>query len=123
MVESRTPQLTGNEIFRWGNFVSVSARSTQFLLLIIVSLFAPRPGLAQIIPDGTAGTQIQPEAEVRGLPSDVVEGGTIRNDILFHSFQEFNIETGRGVYFANPVDIRNILSRVTGGNGSNIDGV
>nr|MDJ0708022.1 filamentous hemagglutinin N-terminal domain-containing protein [Leptolyngbyaceae cyanobacterium MO_188.B28] len=111
-------------ILRWRNFTAalVLARPSQFLLLGVCSLLVSRPALAQLIPDATAGTQIQPEAEVRGLPSDVVEGGIIRNDILFHSFQDFNIEAGRGVYFANPADISNILSRVTGSNGSNIDG-
>ena len=111
-------------ILRWKNFTGalVSARPSQLLLLGVCSVLVSRPTLAQLIPDGTASTQIQPNIDVRGLPSDVVEGGTIRNDILFHSFQDFNIEAGRGVYFANPADIRNILSRVTGGNGSNIDG-
>jgi filamentous hemagglutinin family protein len=41
---------------------------------------------------------------------------------LFHSFQEFNVGQGRSVYFANPAQIQNILSRVTGGNASNILG-
>ena len=114
--------MVGLKTLRIKGCATTIALTSQFFLLCICALFAPRPGLAQIIPDATTGTQIQPEAEVRGLPSDVVEGGTIRNDILFHSFQDFNIETGRGVYFVNPADIRNILSRVTGGNGSNIDG-
>ncbi len=41
---------------------------------------------------------------------------------LFHSFQEFNVDEGRGVYFSNPDNIVNILSRVTGDNISQILG-
>ena len=39
-----------------------------------------------------------------------------------HSFQEFNIQKGRGVYFTNPNGVTNILTLVTGNNGSNILG-
>ena len=49
-------------------------------------------------------------------------GGAERGVNLFHSFLEFNIETGKGVYFANPVGIDNILARVTGNNISEIRG-
>ena len=109
-------------ILRWKKFTTVLglARPSQFLLLGVCSLLVSRPALAQLIPDGTAGTQIRLEAEVRGLPSDVVEGGTIRNDILFHSFQDFNVNTSQQVYFANPAGIENILSRVTGENISRV---
>jgi filamentous hemagglutinin family protein len=54
---------------------------------------------------------------------DVVEGGAIRNQNLFHSFSEFNIGEGRGVYFFSPSpDIQTIFSRVTGINRSDILG-
>ncbi|NER47398.1 MAG: filamentous hemagglutinin N-terminal domain-containing protein, partial [Symploca sp. SIO1A3] len=41
---------------------------------------------------------------------------------LFHSFLEFNVGKGERVYFANPVGIENILTRVTGNNVSEIGG-
>jgi filamentous hemagglutinin family protein len=57
------------------------------------------------------------------VPSiDVITGGAIRNSNLFHSFQTFNIEAGRGVYFFDPGNIQNIFSRVTGSSRSEIFG-
>ena len=41
---------------------------------------------------------------------------------LFHSFSEFNVAPGRGVYFDNPTTVVNILSRVTGTDPSDILG-
>ena len=63
-----------------------------------------------------------PDVEIKGLESDRVEGGAVRGNNLFHSFQEFNIKAGRGAYFTNPATIKNIFSRVTGVNPSEIFG-
>jgi filamentous hemagglutinin family protein len=71
-------------------------------------------------PDRALGTIVVPfNAQI-----DLITGGTRPgNGInLFHSFQEFNVRSGRAVYFANPAGVENILSRVTGGNPSNILG-
>jgi len=86
----------------------------------------PLPALAQLIPDNSLGTEssvVNLDRLVDGLPADLIEGGAARGGNLFHSFQEFNVATGQSVYFANPIDIENILTRVTGGNLSNIDGL
>ncbi|MBO9999533.1 MAG: filamentous hemagglutinin N-terminal domain-containing protein, partial [Cyanobacteria bacterium SID2] len=53
---------------------------------------------------------------------DRIDGGAIRGENLFHSFQEFNIEEGHTVNFSDPGSIENILTRVTGNNPSNILG-
>jgi len=82
-------------------------------------------GLAQISPDSTLGAEssvVTPNVIIHGLPSDRIDGGAIRGVNLFHSFQEFNVDAGRGAYFTSPAGIENILSRVTGGNRSNIQG-
>lgn len=48
-------------------------------------------------------------------------GRTI-NKNLFHSFARFDLAAGDVATFSGPPDIQNILSRVTGGNASSIDG-
>ena len=80
---------------------------------------------AQVIPDDTLGAEssvVTPDVLIREILSDRIDGGATRGANLFHSFLEFNIAEGRGVYFANPDGIENILSRVTGDNVSTILG-
>jgi filamentous hemagglutinin family protein len=48
-------------------------------------------------------------------------GKTVGNN-LFQSFSQFNLVNGDVATFSGPVNIRNILSRVTGGSASSIDG-
>jgi filamentous hemagglutinin family protein len=96
--------------------------------LINISLFFwffPHQSVAQIIPDGSLGNEnslVIREQLIKNLPSDLIEGGTTRGNNLFHSFTEFNINQGRGAYFTNPTGIKNILTRVTGNNISQIFG-
>ena len=96
-----------------------------FLLLVCLLSIPQLPTQAQIQPDNTLGSessQIIRDVTIKGINSDRVEGGVIRGNHLFHSFSEFNIEQQRGVYFANPANIINIFSRVTGNNPSSING-
>ncbi|MDJ0536422.1 MAG: filamentous hemagglutinin N-terminal domain-containing protein [Xenococcaceae cyanobacterium MO_207.B15] len=93
-------------------------------LIACSSLISPN-AIAQIIPDNTLGDEssvVVPDVEINGVNSDRLEGGAVRGNNLFHSFQEFNIDAGRGAYFANPAAIENIFSRVTGVNPSEIFG-
>jgi filamentous hemagglutinin family protein len=81
--------------------------------------------LAQIVPDQSLGVEssvITPNLEIKGFPSEKIEGGAMRGKNLFHSFKEFSIPEGQAAYFANPVGIEHILSRVTGQNISQIRG-
>ncbi|BAZ47165.1 hypothetical protein NIES4102_42110 (plasmid) [Chondrocystis sp. NIES-4102] len=76
---------------------------------------------SQIVPDQTLGmesSQINSVDELRNH----IEGGVIRGNNLFHSFQEFNVEQGTSVNFSNPENIVNIFSRVTGKDISDISG-
>ncbi len=71
---------------------------------------------------GAESSQVVPLDDV-GFPVDTISGGAIRGGNLFHSFERFNVEQLRSAYFINPSnDIQNILSRVTGGNPSEILG-
>ena len=74
--------------------------------------------LAQVTSDNTVNTQV----EQNGTVAEIT-GGETRGGNLFHSFQDFSISTGNEAFFNNASDISNILSRVTGGNVSNIDGL
>ena len=92
---------------------------------LAISTLSDSPASAQITPDATLGNEtstVTPDAIVRGRQADLIEGGAIRDSNLFHSFQEFNVNGGQRVYFANPNGIESILSRVTGGDPSNIFG-
>ena len=77
--------------------------------------------IAQLTPDNTLGAENSVVTPLDQL-NEKIDGGARRGANLFHSFQDFNVGEGRGVYLANPLGIENILSRVTGGNPSNILG-
>ncbi|NEO93932.1 MAG: filamentous hemagglutinin N-terminal domain-containing protein, partial [Moorea sp. SIO3G5] len=100
-------------------------RLLQASPFVLYSLLAATTALAQITPDNTLGNEssiVTPNVNVNGNLVDLIEGGAIRESNLFHSFQDFNVAEFGRVYFGLPAGIQNILSRVTGGNVSNILG-
>ncbi|NJM72077.1 MAG: S-layer family protein [Scytonema sp. RU_4_4] len=88
-------------------------------------LLAYNPTIAEIVPDNTlpVNSSVTPKGNTR-----VIEGGTRRDDNLFHSFKEFSFSvrttdtTGDTAHFNNDLTVRNIITRVTGGLRSDIDG-
>lgn len=91
------------------------------VFLVVLSHFNfPRPILAQIIPDRSLPNQSVVNAQ--GSVQQIT-GGTTAGDNLFHSFEQFNLLTGETAYFDNAPTIKNILTRVTGGQISHIDGL
>ncbi|NER52076.1 MAG: filamentous hemagglutinin N-terminal domain-containing protein, partial [Symploca sp. SIO1A3] len=93
------------------------------LLATIATTLIPgwQPAQAQLIPDHTLDPEGSVVVPIEAL-IDEIRGGAARGSNLFHSFLEFNVGDGRSVYFANPVGIENILTRVTGSNTSDILG-
>jgi len=83
-------------------------------LLITTSLHA------EVIFDGTLG----PSVNLPG-PNYQIESqyGQQYGGNLFHSFREFNLQNHERATFSGPNNINNIISRVTGGNPSQIDGL
>ncbi len=81
--------------------------------------------LAQVTPDGTLGAEssVVTPTNVNGLPGDQIDGGATRGANLFHSFEQFSVPTGGEASFNNALEIQNIISRVTGGSVTNIDGL
>lgn len=113
--------------------VAQQGKPVAYVLAFTSTLSYGALAQAQIVPDavgtdnglGTTVTSITLGDGVIGEgPAELIGGGTPGgSNNLFHSFSEFNVGAGQRVYFSNPAGITDILSRVTGGSGSTIDGV
>ena len=77
-----------------------------------------------ITPDRTLGNESSRVLQNQyGGSTEVLKGGAIRGNNLFHSFLELNVKEGRSAYFLSPnSNIHNIVVRVTGNNVSKILG-
>ncbi|MCP4353634.1 MAG: CHAT domain-containing protein [Desulfobacterales bacterium] len=89
-----------------------------FFLLIISAVPVHADGIKL---DGTIGTARNlslpgPDYEIKA------EYGKQSGANLFHSFQQFNIHFNESATFSGPDSVQNIISRVTGGDSSWIDG-
>jgi len=90
-------------------------KTLTFLTLFIVHYSLQ----AEVITDGTLGQA----TSLSGPDYRISETlGQQRGSHLFHSFQSFNLNTGESATFTGPQTVTNILTRVTGGTRSWIDG-
>jgi filamentous hemagglutinin family protein len=88
---------------------------------VFYALFSSNLSVAQVIGDTTL--PVGERSQVTGNPNFQIDGGATRGGNLFHSFSDFSIPTGGSAFFNNAADVQNILTRVTGGSISNIDGL
>jgi filamentous hemagglutinin family protein len=99
--------------------MSDGVRSYRIGLLLLAALLAAGSAQAQIVTDGSVG----PKVSLRGGEIEIGANlGSRRGDNLFHSFEKFGIASGQSATFTGPGTIRNVISRVTGGEVSTIDG-
>ena len=113
--------------FAWSdrNYIISKLLSSKTILWIFYltssigfNLFGVNSLQAQVTSDNTLGTEVNTADNIAEIT-----GGTEAESNLFHSFQDFSLETGNTAFFNNASDISNIIGRVTGGNLSNIDGL
>ena len=92
-------------------------RIVRFGLLVILATL-PTTAKAQIVPDGSLPTNINQLREIIKI-----NGRERAGDNLFHSFDKFSIPEGIKAIFENALDIKNIFTRITGSEASNLDGL
>jgi filamentous hemagglutinin family protein len=88
----------------------------QLFLIVII----PVSTHAQITTDGSLGQALNLPGPDYQIGADL---GQLRGGNLFHSFQDFNLQHFESATFSGPNQIQNVISRVTGGNPSSIDGL
>ncbi|NEO53850.1 MAG: CHAT domain-containing protein [Okeania sp. SIO3B5] len=89
-------------------------------LTVILGILATNPAKSQPITpsnDGTGTTVNQNGNQFN------IQGGTHNGTNLFHSFDQFNVNSGQTANFFTTPDTRNILGRITGGDASIINGL
>jgi filamentous hemagglutinin family protein len=74
---------------------------------------------AEIVTDGTLGQRLSLPAPNYQITQDL--GKTVGTN-LFHSFEQFNLHPNETATFSGSTAITNVISRITGGNSSTIDG-
>jgi filamentous hemagglutinin family protein len=90
----------------------------KFIALgLVISVQVVAEGIAT---DGTMGAAQTLSGSSITIPQTL--GSTVGNN-LFHSFSDFNINTGQTVTFTGSDNLQNVISRVTGDNKSVIDGM
>lgn len=77
------------------------------------------PSLAQVSSDGTLPNPSRVDAEGSQFE---ISGGTEVGENLFHSLTQLDLDAGEVAHFQNTPQVRHIITRITGGSASQIDG-
>ena len=83
--------------------------------------FAPASRGGSVVRDGTVG----PRGAIPKLNNSFnvpASSGKQVGGNLFHSFSDFNLDPGEAATFSGPASVHNVLTRVTGGSASSING-
>jgi filamentous hemagglutinin family protein len=108
---------------------STSSMKIQYLLsllsIVAITSIAPFASAQTYEPtnriplaDNSLGTQVS-----RTNDNFTITGGLDRGQNLFHSFTDFSVPTGGAATFDNSLGKQSIITRVTGGNFSDINGL
>ncbi len=108
--------------------LAMFGRSRLHMLVVLPALLSPTAH-AQVVLDGSVGPGV-PGSLMPTISGAFPNGefaitdglGTAVGGNLFHSFTQLDLTEGQGATFSGPASVVNILSRVTGGSASNIDG-
>ncbi len=94
----------------------LNLRSACYLLILINS----SNSWSEVTLDGSLGTA----GALSGPDYQITENlGQRAGSNLFHSFEQFNLQSAESATFSGNPTIQNVISRVTGGSPSSIDGV
>src|SRR3954447_799274 len=88
-------------------------------LAAIGTLVWPLVTAADVATDGTVGRKVRLGGKNVTVGADL---GQVRGKNLFHSFERFDVPARGSVTFTGPNGLDNVISRVTGGRASRIDG-
>jgi filamentous hemagglutinin family protein len=101
--------------------VQKKMKKCLMLCLVIVCFCLVTPAWSAsgggLTADGSQSTNVNQINRIHDITGGKTEGSN-----LFHSFAEFNVETGETANFVGNQNLTNIISRVTGRNDSWIDG-
>ena len=86
---------------------------------LAVAAMTPNPSMAEVRTDGTLGRRVQLQGGDITIGADL---GQRRGGNLFHSLEKFDVESKGGVTFTGPSSVKNVISRVIGGEPSSING-
>lgn len=95
--------------------------SSSQIILLLVGIVASAPLRSEIIFDGSTGTNGELQAEHNHYII-TAEYGEQRGSALLHSFESFNLNSDEAAFFMGSGNIEHVISRVTGGQVSQIDG-